>query len=169
MHLNRTILLLIVLLLAETMAGAKPASVLLQKGIYAEETEGDLNAAIAAYRKAVEEAKALRAVGAQAQYRLAICLKKQSKNHEAMAALHQLISDFPTEGRLVAQARSQLAALGSASAEIKVRKIMVQGAPAYQDVSETRPGVSRQTADTFHSPIGGADLIGALPGCACGI
>src|SRR5687768_14805000 len=84
MNLNRTILLLAMLLFGAA-AGAEPASVLLQKGIYAEETEGDLDAAIAAYRKAVEEAKALRTVGAQAQYRLAICLKKQRNNTEAVA------------------------------------------------------------------------------------
>jgi hypothetical protein len=51
---------------------AETASVLLQQGIYAEETEGDLKKAIDIYRQLLGEEKGLRALAAQAQYRLAI-------------------------------------------------------------------------------------------------
>ncbi len=55
--------ILLAALLIPNLNAAEPASVLLQKGIFAEETEGDLKAAIEVYRKLLGEEKTLRSTG----------------------------------------------------------------------------------------------------------
>jgi len=93
---------------AITMAAAARAespSELLEKGIYTEETAGDLDGAIAIYEKVVAEAKAGQALAAQAQFRLGQCLLKKDRKAEATAAFEKLIRDYPGEKELLAKAR----------------------------------------------------------------
>src|SRR4051794_27718927 len=70
-----------------------PTSELLEKGIYAEETKGDIDAAITLYQQLLNEAKANQRVAAQAQFRLAQCLLKKNRAAEATAAFERLISE----------------------------------------------------------------------------
>lgn len=87
---------------------AASLSELLEKGIYTEETKGDLDAAIGIYQQLVAEAKAGQALGAQAQLRLGLCLLKMKRETEAIVAFEKLIRDFPNEKELVARAREHL-------------------------------------------------------------
>src|SRR3954469_904466 len=87
---------------------AASASELLEKGIYNEETKGDVDGAIAIYQQLVGESKANQALGAQAQYRLAMCLTKKNRTIEAMAAFEKLIAEYPSEKEYVAKAREHL-------------------------------------------------------------
>lgn len=89
-------------------AGAASPSELLEKGIYTEETKGDIEGAIAIYQQLVGEAKAGQTLAAQAQLRLGQCLLKQNRAGEAQAAFEKLIRDFPNEKELVAKAREHL-------------------------------------------------------------
>ena len=83
-------------------------SELLEKGIYAEETKGDLEVAITIYQQLITESKAHQNLAAQAQFRIAQCLLKQKRQNEAIAALEKLIHDFPNEKALIAKAREHL-------------------------------------------------------------
>lgn len=94
-----------VLLAAGPGAAAQPASQLLEKGIYTEETVGDLDGAIKIYKQVLAEAKANRKFAAQAQYRLGSCLWKQGKKEEAKEAFQTLIKDFADQTELVGKAR----------------------------------------------------------------
>jgi hypothetical protein len=85
-------------------------SQLLEKGIYAEETKGDIDGAITIYQQLVAEAKANQALAAKAQLRLGQCLLKKKQQAEAMAAFEKLIREFPDEKELVAKAREYLPA-----------------------------------------------------------
>ena len=67
---------------ASTAAPAAPASVLLEKGIFNEETKGDLAAAIGIYRQIIEDDKANRKYVAEAHYRLGLCLLKKGKKEQ---------------------------------------------------------------------------------------
>ncbi|MGB8167492.1 MAG: DUF3108 domain-containing protein [Chthoniobacteraceae bacterium] len=89
---------------------ASPPSELLEKGIYTEETKGDVDGAIAIYRQLVTEAKANQSLAAQAQYRLGLCFQKKKRDAEATAAFEKLVRDFPGEKDLVAKARAHLPA-----------------------------------------------------------
>lgn len=87
---------------------AESPSALLEKAIYNEETVGDLEAAAKLYRQAIDEAKQVEAVAAKAQYRLGLCLLKQGKKKEGIAALEEVAKRFPEQKQIVAEAQKHL-------------------------------------------------------------
>jgi len=89
-------------------AASESPSALLEKGIYNEETKGDLDSAIAIYQQLVAEADVNQSLAAQAQFRLGKCYVKRNRTAEATAAFQKLIHDFPNEKALVAKAREYL-------------------------------------------------------------
>lgn len=91
-------------------AAGQTSAELLQKGIYTQDTVGDLDSAIKIYRQVVASASESRALGAQAQFRLATCLLKKGDRAGAVKAFEQLIQEYPEQKELVAQAREQLPA-----------------------------------------------------------
>jgi hypothetical protein len=95
--------------LALSAAGwAASPSELLEQGIYAEETKGDLDAATNAYRQAIAEARPGWAAAAQAQFRLGVCCYKKKDFASGAAAFDQVIENHPEEKELVAQANDYL-------------------------------------------------------------
>ncbi len=92
---------------------AGSASELLEKGIYTEETAGDLDKAISIYEKVIAEAKAGHALAAQAQYRIGQCLLKKGKKAEATAAFQKLVERFSRSEGTGGQG-SQIRARGTA-------------------------------------------------------
>ena len=80
----------------------------MEKGIYTEETVGDLAQAIEVYREVVAQGKAAQQVAAQAQLRIGLCLAKLGKTDEATTAFQAVIDNFPEATDIVAQARQQL-------------------------------------------------------------
>src|SRR6478735_5826356 len=93
---------------AQATEPASPSQ-LLEKGIYSEETKGDLKSAMKLYEQAVAEGKDTQSVAAQAQYRLGVCHYKQNQFTEANTAFEKLIKDFPGQTNLVALAQDYLA------------------------------------------------------------
>lgn len=83
-------------------------SELLEKGIYAQDTKGDIDSAIAIYQQLVAEQDINHSLAAQAQFRLAQCYQKQNRTSDATAAFQKLIQDYPNETDLVTQARAYL-------------------------------------------------------------
>ncbi|HYW78686.1 MAG TPA: tetratricopeptide repeat protein [Thermoguttaceae bacterium] len=90
------------------VAEAQSASEMLEKGIYTEQTLGDLDSAIEIYGKIVAEAKDAQKYAAEAQFRLAECLLKQGKKDEATEAFEKLIKEFPDQKELLAKARQRV-------------------------------------------------------------
>jgi hypothetical protein len=87
---------------------AESPAELLEKGIYQEETTGNLDEAIKIYRAVVSEAEKTQAIAAQAQYRLGLCLLKQGKKDEAAAAFRDVVEHFADQTEVVAKAREHL-------------------------------------------------------------
>lgn len=106
-------------------AGAESASTLLEKGIYYEETAGDLSAAIQTYQQVVADAQANRKYAAEAQYRLGTCLLKTGQNDAAVAALRKVAELYPDQRTLVQQASEQIrkARGGSADERVSVERL----------------------------------------------
>jgi tetratricopeptide (TPR) repeat protein len=106
----QVILLATMLAIQPCSTHAAPASPseLLEKGIYTEDIKGDIDAAIAIYQQLVIEAKNSQSLGAQAQFRLALCYLKKNRTADANSAFEKLIQDFPDEKELVAKAREHL-------------------------------------------------------------
>jgi carboxyl-terminal processing protease len=74
----------------------------LEKGIYQEETKGDLQAATEIYQQIVDDPTAERALVAQAQLRLGLCQLKLGNKPQAIFALDRLTQEFPDKDKLLA-------------------------------------------------------------------
>jgi len=94
-----------------SVAAAESAPVLLEQAVFAEEMEGDLDAAIKTYRKVLKDGEATRPVLAQAHYRLATCLLKAGRSADAVKELRTLAERYPDQAEVVAEARALLDAL----------------------------------------------------------
>jgi len=95
-------------------ADGPPAAVLLEKGIYTEETAGDLDAAMAIYRRIIDESAAARPAVAEAHYRLAMCLLKKGDTSAAAGRLARLLSEYGDQAAVATKARAELAKLAPA-------------------------------------------------------
>jgi hypothetical protein len=92
---------------AQTPVPAQPtAAELLQKGIYTQETAGDLDDAIKIYRQIVDSHPAQREIGAQAQYRLGLTLLAKGDTNGASQEIQRLGWDYPDFKDLIASAKS---------------------------------------------------------------
>lgn len=101
-----SILLASVMAVATTSAAlAQPASELLEKGIFTEETVGDLDKAIGIYQQILDDAESNRKLAASAQFRLATCYLKKGQDTQATEAFEALITNYPDQKELIAQAR----------------------------------------------------------------
>src|SRR5438874_1792966 len=100
----------VVLVLLGPAHTAHAASVaeLLEKGIYAEETKGDLKAAVGIYGQIVDDPGADRSLVAQAQLRLGLCQLKRGDKPRAIAALDRLTREFPDKDKLLAMVERQM-------------------------------------------------------------
>lgn len=89
-------------------AAAQTVSELLQKGIYTQETLGDLDGAVRIYRQLLTAAKENRGYAAQAQYRLGACLLAKGETAEAIKAFQAVIDNYPEQKDLVEKAREHM-------------------------------------------------------------
>ena len=80
------------------------ASVLMEKGLYEEETKGDVGAAIEIYQEIIENSKANQMYVAQAHYRMGMCYLKKNQPQEALKAFDLVISDYPEQKQVLADA-----------------------------------------------------------------
>jgi carboxyl-terminal processing protease len=81
---------------------AAAATDLLEKGIYTEETKGDLQVATQIYQQIVDDPAAERSLVAQAQLRLGLCQLKLGNKPQAIFALDRLTHEFPDKDKLLA-------------------------------------------------------------------
>lgn len=93
------------------VAGAVPSGELLQQGLYAEEIEGDLPAAIASYEKVVADPSAASNHVAQALYCQGMCYVRLKDDAKAVVALIRLVEDYSDQANLVEKAKPILANL----------------------------------------------------------
>jgi Tol biopolymer transport system component len=92
------------------------AEVALQAAIKVETIDGDLKAAIEAFKKVAATYGSDRAVAAKALVRVGQCYEKlgEAEGKEARAAYGRVVREYADQGEIVAQARARLAALGVA-------------------------------------------------------
>ena len=100
---KRSLALCVGLVLLSTTYGAHAASAaeLLEKGIYTEETRGELKAAILIYQQIADDPGADRSLMAQAQLRLGLCQLKLGNKPRAISALERLTQEFPDKDKLL--------------------------------------------------------------------
>jgi tetratricopeptide (TPR) repeat protein len=86
---------------------AQTTTELLQKGIYAQETEGNLDNAILIYRQIVNSAPSQRDLAAQAQFRLAQALLQKGDLTSAAQEFDKLATDYSDYRNLVGSLSAQ--------------------------------------------------------------
>ncbi len=101
-------LLLAAAALTVPAARAASAGELLQQGLYAEEVDGNINAAIKLYGQIIANNSASPNQIAQALYRQGMCYVKLKDDVSARAALEKLVNDYPGQTDLVEKARPVL-------------------------------------------------------------
>jgi ankyrin repeat protein len=104
-------------LVTMTMATAatNDLSGLLQKGLFEEEANRNLDAASAAYESLVKQLDKDRQIGATAIFRLGEVYRKQGKTNEAAVQYERIVRDFAEQTTLVTLSRQNLAGLGVAA------------------------------------------------------
>lgn len=107
------ILWLISILAFSSSVWAETVSTLLEKGIYAEETKGDLKEAISIYQKIIKDNNSNRINIAKVYYRLGSCYLKTGDNTKAIEIFKELMARFPEQGEMASEARAQLVKLNA--------------------------------------------------------
>jgi hypothetical protein len=103
-----TIMFLFAFGLFNTVVAAKPASVMLREGLYAEEVEGDIDAAIKIYEQIVKDKSASRDNVAQALYREGMCYMKKKDDSGARAAFGKLMAEYSDQTEIVGKVKPLL-------------------------------------------------------------
>jgi len=141
MKRNALILLAAFAMLAAPTAEAKSPALLLEKGVFAEETKGDIDAAMKIYKQIVDDAKANRKYVARAHYRLGACLVKKRQFAKATPVFREFIEQFPRETKLVAQAREHIRKARSRITGDELSEIVTQAVTTISTCAETDPRV----------------------------
>jgi hypothetical protein len=92
-----------VIVLAAVPAAAQSASELLQKGIYTQDTVGDLGGAIQIYRQIISSSPAQHEIAAEAQYRLAQALIRKGDLTGAALEFQTLARDYSEYQALISR------------------------------------------------------------------
>ena len=80
---------------------AKSPGVLLQEGLYAEETQGNLDSAMKIYQQIIDDSSAQRSVVAQAMYRLGMCQMKKQNEAQAREIFEKLVAQYSDQQEIV--------------------------------------------------------------------
>ena len=124
----------IILALATWARGAtNDLTSLLQKGLFEEEANRDLSAAIANYQSLASAFDKDRQIAATAIFRLGECYRKLGKTNDAVAQYQRIVKEFGDQQTLVTLSRQDLAGLGMNAAST--------AAPV---VATANPGVAEQ-------------------------
>lgn len=116
----RGILLAIALVLAlglGVQGQTRSVSELLQEGMYAEKTEGNLDKAIGLYEQIIERAEASEIMEASATYHLGLCYLKKGQKDQAAQHFRQAIEEYPEQSSMIRKAKTHLKKLTPASHE----------------------------------------------------
>jgi hypothetical protein len=108
------IILFLLLLLGATAAAAevKPPAVLLQEGLYAEETEGNLEKAMEIYNQIRQKYNDVERIAARATYQLGLCNLKKGDSKKAAELFEEVVSYYPQQTAIVKKAQEQLDKMG---------------------------------------------------------
>ena len=111
---NITIIFLLVAGLSGTATYAKSSGALLQEGLYAEEVDGDIDAAIKIYEQLIAESSAQRSHVAQGMYRLGMCYLKKQDEQKAKVIFGKLVDNYSDQTKVVNKVKPLLEELGNA-------------------------------------------------------
>lgn len=101
---------------AFTFAATNDLTTTLQRGLFEEEANQNLTAAIAAYQSVAAQFDKDRKLAATAVFRLGECYRKQGDTNHAAAQYERVLRDFSDQAQLATLSRQNLAGLGAPAA-----------------------------------------------------
>ncbi|OHB48862.1 MAG: hypothetical protein A2Y10_06315 [Planctomycetes bacterium GWF2_41_51] len=108
-----TILFILMAFGSEVLAEqTKSPAVMLQEGIYAEETEGNLDKAMEIYGQIRKDYNDVERISAKATYHLGMCHLKKGDKETAAKYFEEVVSYFPDQKSVAQKAQQQLDKLG---------------------------------------------------------
>ena len=161
------IILFLAVVLIASAALAKSANVLLQEGLYAEEVDGDLDAAIKIYAQIIKDGSGQRSHIAQAMYRQGMCYLKKQQEQQAKLVFDELVAGYSDQTKIISKVKPLLQELSNADPAA----LMPPETLAYIEIGS--PGKQIETilnmleGTPLENPlaaIGGAPQGGASPG-----
>jgi len=121
--------LLSLVVLASSLRSQQSAAEMLEKALYTEEAQGDLQKAIGLYQQILERFPESREVAAKAQLHIGLCYEKLGLR-EAPKAFQKVVDNYPEQAAAVATAKEKLAgllrarsAVASREGGLRIRKI----------------------------------------------
>lgn len=102
----------LVLSLAQPSFGADSLSETLQRGLFEEEANHNLEGAIKAYQSVLQQTDEQRKLAATAVFRLGECYRKLGKTNEASAQYERILREFSDQTELAALSRQNLQSFG---------------------------------------------------------
>ncbi len=111
----------------------------LEKALFAEEVEGDLDKALKLYKEVIAQAKTQRAYVAQAWYRLGRCYRKTKQPDKAIEAFRTVVEKYPDQDKAVALAKEQIRLTRSALGVEEVARIVKEVVMKVSTLAETDP------------------------------
>src|SRR5438876_12395055 len=93
-------------------AATNDLSAALQRGLFEEEANHNLDAAIQAYQSVINQYDKDRKLAATAIFRLGESYRKQGKTNEAVAQYERVLREFADQSELATPSRAYLAAAG---------------------------------------------------------
>jgi ankyrin repeat protein len=111
------LLCVLTLIPAAGHAATNDLTALLQQGLFEEQANRNLDAAIEDYAALAKQFDKDRQLAATAVFRLGECYRAQGKTNEAAAQYQRILRDFPDQKTLVTLSRQDLAGMGAAKSE----------------------------------------------------
>ena len=165
------------LLGAVSIARAETASVLMEEGLYLEQTVGEPAGAIKIYQKLIDSDDATDEQKAQAMYRLGTCRLKLRETATAIEMFNKVVAEYPQSASAV-QARTRLARLtapdpsilfppdtvlyvevGSPGKQVATLVEMLKGTPLANPLALVGPNQQGNSNRSSQTP---ADILAAL-------
>jgi tetratricopeptide (TPR) repeat protein len=96
----------------QSLRAADPLTETFQKGLFEEEANRDLTAAVKAYEEVVRQLDGQRHLAATAVFRLGECYRKLGRTNDAVAQFQRIVREYSDDETLVKLSRQNLAGLG---------------------------------------------------------
>ena len=127
----------------------KAPGVLLQEGLYAEETEGDLDKAIGLYEQVLEQYKDVERLAAKATYQLGMCHLKKGEKEKAAQYFQETVDYYPEQVSIAEKSQAQLNKIKpSSNQDIETQIISYLGEQhirAYKDAKKRGVKINRNS------------------------
>jgi ankyrin repeat protein len=129
-------------------AATNDLSALLSKGLFEEEANHNLGAAIQMYQSVIERFDTERKVAATAVFRLGECYRKQGNTNQANVQYRRILSEFVDQAPLVAMSRQYLS---TASGTTSINATEIESVGDLGEISKVR-AIIQSSPDLINAP-----------------